>query len=148
FVRTHGERAVVQAPFSDLFHELDRGAVSAVAIDGDRLDVTLTDGHMWRTNAPANYVAANPSFITELSRKNVRVDIRASADQAAYSYGALALGIAFVGVLAFTLFRVSSGRIPALESKTREAGPEASAVTFDDVAGVDEAKEEVKEVVD
>jgi cell division protease FtsH len=148
FVRARGEHAVAQAPFSDLFHELDRGVVSAVAIDGDRLDVTLTDGRTWRTNAPANYVAANPSFITELSRKNVRVDIRASADQAAYSYGALALGIAFVGVLAFTLFRVSSGRIPALESKTREAGPEASAVTFDDVAGVDEAKEEVKEIVD
>ena len=58
------------------------------------------------------------------------------------------LGLVFVGVLGFTLYRVTSGRIPALESKTREADPEATTVTFADVAGVDEAKEEVKEIVD
>jgi cell division protease FtsH len=51
-------------------------------------------------------------------------------------------------VLGLTLYRVTTGRIPALESKTREAGKEATTVTFDDVAGVDEAKEEVKEIVD
>ena len=43
---------------------------------------------------------------------------------------------------------MTTGRIPALESKTREADPDASDVTFADVAGVDEAKEEVKEIVD
>jgi cell division protease FtsH len=43
---------------------------------------------------------------------------------------------------------VTTGRIPAIESKTREAGKETATVTFDDVAGVDEAKEEVKEIVD
>ncbi len=43
---------------------------------------------------------------------------------------------------------MTSGRIPALESKTREADPESTTVTFADVAGVDEAKEEVKEIVD
>src|SRR5207302_2024825 len=32
--------------------------------------------------------------------------------------------------------------------KTREADPEASKITFDDVAGVDEAKEEVREIVE
>src|SRR6185437_15523519 len=46
------------------------------------------------------------------------------------------------------LYRVTSGRIPALESKTKEADRETSPVTFEDVAGVDEAKEEVKEIVD
>jgi cell division protease FtsH len=56
--------------------------------------------------------------------------------------------VVFLGLLGFTLYRVSSGRIPALESKTREADKEASTVTFADVAGVDEAKEEVKEIVD
>jgi cell division protease FtsH len=43
---------------------------------------------------------------------------------------------------------VTSGRIPALETKTREVDPESVPVTFEDVAGVDEAKEEVKEIVD
>src|SRR5205085_9879303 len=66
----------------------------------------------------------------------------------AYSYGALVLGLAFVALLGFTLYRVTTGRIPAIETKTREADRESSTVTFADVAGVDEAKEEVKEIVD
>jgi cell division protease FtsH len=78
----------------------------------------------------------------------VRLDVEPVGESSAYNYGALALGFAFLGVLGFMLYRVSSGRIPALESKTREADPETVAVTFDDVAGVDEAKEEVRELVD
>ena len=51
-------------------------------------------------------------------------------------------------MLGVTLYRVTSGRIPALESKTHTANPVEATVTFADVAGVDEAKEEVKEIVD
>src|SRR5262249_41628081 len=54
----------------------------------------------------------------------------------------------FIALLGLTLYRVTTGRIPALDGKTREANPEAAAITFADVAGVDEAKEEVKEIVD
>jgi AAA+ superfamily predicted ATPase len=46
------------------------------------------------------------------------------------------------------LYRITSGRIPNLESRTRTANPDEQTVTFEDVAGVDEAKEEVKEIVD
>src|SRR6202011_589579 len=66
----------------------------------------------------------------------------------AYSYGAVLLALVFLGMLGFMLYRVTSGRIPPSESKTRQADRETSTVTFDDVAGVDEAKEEVKEIVD
>jgi hypothetical protein len=69
-------------------------------------------------------------------------------EQSAYSYLALLLGVGFAGALGFMMYRVTSGRIPALESKTREADSETTTVTFADVAGVDEAKEEVKELVD
>src|SRR6185436_19947427 len=44
--------------------------------------------------------------------------------------------------------RVTGGRSLAIDHKTQEAVREESAVTFEDVAGVDEAKEEVKEIVD
>jgi cell division protease FtsH len=139
---------VAQVPFSDLLRHLDRGAVSEVVVSGDTLEFKLGDGRTFRTVAPANYVTANAAFVPELARKNVRIDVRTAPEQSAYSYGALVLGLAFVGLLGFSLYRVTTGRIPALESKTREADPEASSVTFADVAGVDEAKEEVKEIVD
>jgi cell division protease FtsH len=146
-LRTASGPMVQSVPFSDLLRQLDRGAVSEVVVNGDSLEFKLTSGELFRTVAPANYVAS-AGFIPELSRRNVRIDVRTVTEQSAYSYGALMLGLGFVGLLAFTMYRVTSGRIPALESKTRAADSETTTVTFADVAGVDEAKEEVKEIVD
>jgi cell division protease FtsH len=137
-----------QVAFSDLLHDLERGAVAEVVVAGDTLDFKLTNGETRRTVAPPNFVTANPSFVGDLARKNVRIEVKTTPEQTAYSYGALIVGFMFVGVLGFTLFRVTTGRIPALESKSREAGSEGSTVTFEDVAGVDEAKAEVREIVD
>jgi cell division protease FtsH len=146
-LRSRTDVDVAQVPFSDLLQQLDRGAVTEVVVNGDMLEFNA--GHkMFRTVAPANYVTANAAFIPDLVKKNIRIDVRSAAEPAAYSYGALILGIGFIAILGLTLYRVTTGRIPALESKTREADPSASTVTFADVAGVDEAKEEVKEVVD
>jgi cell division protease FtsH len=146
--RSRNATVVVQVPFSDLLHHLDGGAVKAVVVNGDTLEFTLADGRAFRTVAPANYVTANAAFVPELAKKGVRIDVQTVTEQSTYSYGALILGVGFVGLLGFAMYRVTSGRIPALESKTREAGAESSTVTFADVAGVDEAKEEVKEIVD
>ena len=137
-----------QVPFSDLLRDLDRGVVAGIVVNGDTLDIRLADGRVMRTVAPPNYAAANSTFIPELASKHVRIEVRTAPDQTPYSYGALVLGLAFLGFLGLTLYRVTTGHIPALESRTREAGPESTSVTFADVAGVDEAKEEVKEIVD
>jgi len=147
-IRSHEAAEPPQVPFSDLLRDLDRGVVAGVVVNGDMLEIKLADGKVIRTVAPANYAAANSTFIPELASKHVRIEVRNAPDQTPYSYGALALGLVFVGFLGFTLYRVTTGHIPALESRTREAGPESTSVTFADVAGVDEAKEEVKEIVD
>jgi cell division protease FtsH len=147
--RDPGAKVPPRAPFSDLMRDLDRGLVAEVVINGDTLDVTRRDGTAFRTLAPANYVTVNPAFVPELATKQVRVDVRSTPEQtAAYSFMAMIVGVGFVGLLGFVLYRVTTGRIPALESKTREADAESMQVTFADVAGVDEAKEEVKEIVD
>ena len=147
-LRDRTTAAAAEVPFSDLLRHLERGAIAEIVVSGDTLDFKLTSGQTFRTVAPANYVTANAAFVPELAKKNIRIDVRSAAEPAAYSYGALVLGIGFIAVLGLTLYRVTTGRIPALESKAREADPATSTVTFDDVAGVDEAKEEVKEIVD
>jgi len=147
-MRARGVAATPPVPFSDLLRHLDRGEVAELIVAGDTLDFKLGSGRTFRTVAPLNYVTLNPAFITDLAKRNVRIDVRSAPEQNAYGYGALILGVGFLGVLGLTLYRVTTGRIPALESKTREADKESSTVTFDDVAGVDEAKEEVKEIVD
>ncbi|HEY2150554.1 MAG TPA: ATP-dependent zinc metalloprotease FtsH [Vicinamibacterales bacterium] len=143
------DRAVVQpVPFSDLLHQLDTGVVAAVVVDGDALDFTLTSGPAFHTVAPPNYVTANPAFISDLAKKQVRIEVRTANEPSAVNYLALIVGLSFLGVLGVAMYRVTTGRIPALENKAREAATDASTVTFNDVAGVDEAKEEVKEIVD
>jgi len=148
FLRSHRANAVVQVPFSDLLRHLGSGSVAAIVVSGDTLDFTLSSGQTLRTNAPANYVTANPAFVPDLAKRNVRIDVQTPPEQSTYSYVAMLLGLGFVGALGFMMYRITSGRIPALESKTREADSETTTVTFADVAGVDEAKEEVKEIVD
>jgi cell division protease FtsH len=147
-VRARRASAITQVPFSDLLRHLDGGAVSAVTVNGDTLDFTLRGGQTFRTIAPANYVTANAAFVPDLAKKNVRIDIQTLPEQSAYSYGIFVLGLGVVVGLGFLMYRVASGRIPELGSKTREADAESTTVTFADVAGVDEAKEEVKEIVD
>ena len=146
--RTRKQADIAQVPFSDLLQHLNAGAVVAVVVTGDSVEFGLHDGRTLRTVAPANYVTANAAFIPELARRNVRIDVRTPSEPAAYSYGALGLGLVFITLLGLTLYRVTTGRIPALESKTREADTKEMPVTFADVAGVDEAKEEVREIVD
>jgi cell division protease FtsH len=147
-MRTRSAVQIPQVAFSDLLRDLNRGVVSAVVVEGDELRIVLNDGRAMRTTAPANYVTSNPSFVSELVSKGVRIDVQTASEQSAYDYGTILLGIAFLAVLGFALYRATSGRILALESRTREADKQASVTTFADVAGVDEAKEEVKEIVD
>ncbi|HJZ77397.1 MAG TPA: ATP-dependent zinc metalloprotease FtsH [Vicinamibacterales bacterium] len=146
--RARSAAVVATVPFSDLLRHLDSASVKEIVVNGDLLEFKLANGETFRTIAPANYVTSNAAFVPELAKKGVRIDVQTVADQSPYSYGALVLGLGFVGLLGFAMYRVTSGRIPALESKAREAGAETTTVTFADVAGVDEAKEEVKEIVD
>ncbi|HUR33487.1 MAG TPA: ATP-dependent zinc metalloprotease FtsH [Vicinamibacterales bacterium] len=143
-----GTVAPAPVAFSDLLRDVDRGVVSELVVNGDRLEVKTSDGRVFTTTTPPGYLTGNPAYLSELARKGVRIDVTSSSADTATTYGAFALGVLFVAIIGLTLYRVTSGRIPALDGKTREADPEASPITFDDVAGVDEAKEEVKEIVD
>src|SRR5204862_7023725 len=78
----------------------------------------------------------------------ITFDVKASEDaHAASSYGAMAFGLLLLGFAGLALFRAVTGRVPTLE-KARTIDPQLVKVTFADVAGVDEAKDEVREIVD
>ena len=149
-LRVRHVSSVERVPFSDLLRRTNGTGreLASIVVSGDTLDFTLTGGRTLRTVAPPGYVTASPTFLSDLARQNVRIDVRSAPEPAAYGYASLIIGVLFVTLLALTLYRVTTGRIPTLEARTREADPNAPTVTFDDVAGVDEAKEEVRELVD
>jgi len=134
--------------FTELLAEIEAGRVSAVIVRPDALHVTLADGSHARSVAPPGYIAANPTFMPDLARRQVTVRVEATAPNPGYQLGALLLAVGFLGLLGFTVYRVTAGRIPSMETQARLASRELAIVTFADVAGVDEAKDEVREIVD
>jgi cell division protease FtsH len=147
-VRRDAPPPVQDIPFSEVLAYSRAGAIADLAIGRDSMSVTLRDGRHVRTVPPPGYVAASTTFVPELAARGVKIVVEPGADQEPYSYGALAIAVALFGMIGFTVYRVTAGRIPSLESKARVAERESSVITFADVAGVDEAKDEVKEIVD
>ncbi len=135
-------------PFSDFLRDVEQGTVAALAIEGDVFEVKRASGEIVRTIAPFNYLTLNSSVAASLARKGVRIDFRQATAPPLVTYGPLLLGLGVLAVVGVAMFRMTNGRVPAIESKAREAEAIAAGITFADVAGVDEAKEEVKEIVD
>jgi cell division protease FtsH len=134
--------------FTELLSAVEAGTVAELVVRPEVLLVRLKNGTDARSIAPVGYVAANPTFMSDLARRQVRVRVESMATGSAYQFGALVLAIGFIGLLGFTVYRVTAGRIPSMETQTRLASRELAVVTFADVAGVDEAKDEVREIVD
>ena len=141
-------RPLPQVPFSDFLRDVEQGTVAAIAIEGDAFEVKRTSGEIVKTIAPFNYLTLNSRVAAGLARNGVRIDFRQASAPPLLTYGPLLLGVGVLLVVGVAMFKMTNGRVPALESKAREAEAIAAGVTFADVAGVDEAKEEVKEIVD
>ena len=133
--------------FSEFLQQVERGGVAKVTFGERAIEVALRDGRTLQTVAPPQFLSANATFITDLVNRNVRVEVTPLTDPQALSYGMIATVAAFFGLICFTVYRTTAGRIHN-SGRTRVAESGDIVITFQDVAGVDEAKDEVKEVVD
>jgi cell division protease FtsH len=133
--------------FSEFLGDVKAGRVKSVTMTADALAIERQDGTVVQAVAPLGYIASNPTFVTGLVERGVRVDVSRVEPSRVGSLGALAFGLLFFGFAGLALYRVVTGRVPTLE-KARTVDPQEVTVTFKDVAGVDEAKEEVQEIVD
>jgi cell division protease FtsH len=147
FLRSSSTPAPAAVAFSEFLLDVQSGRVTHVTVGSDSLEFERRDGGRFETVAPQGYVASNPTFVADLTARGVRLDVRRAETSRAGSYGALGLGILFFGFAGLGLYRVVTGRVPTLE-KARTIDPQQVTVTFQDVAGVDEAKDEVREIVD
>jgi cell division protease FtsH len=134
--------------FSEFLKAVDSGQITAVTFVDGTITVALRDGRVAQTVAPPEFLSANASFITDLYRRDIRVDVTPAPQPGSLSWSAMATTAAFLALLAFTVYRTTAGRIPSITGRARVAEHGDNVVTFQDVAGVDEAKDEVKEIVD
>jgi len=139
--------ALTMIPFSDFLKDVRANRITSVTVDDDTITFDRRDGARVATVAPHGYLVSTPSLVASLIDHGVRVNISRTEPSSTVSYVTIAFGVVVLGVVGMILFRVLTGRVPTLE-KARTIDPEEVAVTFSDVAGVDEAKDEVQEIVD
>jgi cell division protease FtsH len=140
--------SIAVVAFSDFLKQLDAGQIAQITFEERSIAVTRKDGARLTTVPPPEFLAANSAFINDLVRKDVLVSAAPVPDPGALGYGAIATVLAFFALLCFTVYRTTAGRIPTMSGRARVAERGGNVITFQDVAGVDEAKDEVKEIVD
>ncbi|MFN4099050.1 MAG: ATP-dependent zinc metalloprotease FtsH [Pararhodobacter sp.] len=134
--------------YSEFLQRVQAGDVSRVVIDGETLRVTDRQGQAYTTIRPAG---ENPT--ERLLASDVAVEARAQERSGLMS--ALGVWLPFlllIGVWIFFMNRMQGGgRGGAMgfgKSKAKLLTEKHGRVTFDDVAGIDEAKDELEEIVE
>jgi cell division protease FtsH len=135
--------------FSQFMAEVDQGTVHEVTVDGMQLKGKHRDGSLFHTTVPANY----PDMIKSLHDKGVSMTFR---DANSGSWPLQLLGtwapLLLLGALWFFMIRqMQTGGNKALsfgKSRARLLSMQQKKVTFKDVAGVEEAKEELREIIE
>ena len=134
--------------YSDFYEAVDSGEVSSVNIDGERVTVRRSDGQSFTTIVPEGV------DVTEhLIDNNVAINAEPQQQNGILAYlGTLLPFILLIGIWIFLMNRMQGGgRGGAMgfgKSKAKLLTEKHGRVTFDDVAGIDEAKDELEEIVE
>ncbi len=135
--------------FSKFLEEVDTGRVVEVEIQGNNIKGVLSDGSKFTTYSP-NY----PDLVSKLSEKNVSIVASPVEDKMPSLLGVLLSWfpmLLLIGVWIFFMRQMQGGRGGAMgfgRSKAKLLNEAQGKVTFNDVAGIEEAKEEVEEIVE
>ncbi len=144
--RTHPD---AQLSFTQLMSDIDQGKVKSVTITGNDVHGYYKDDNQeLHAVIPANY----PEIFDQMKAKGVNVTIQ--KESAGNWVTILVNAIPFVLLLGFWIFmmrQMQSGGNKALsfgKSRARLHSSQQKKVTFKDVAGVEEAKEELQEIIE
>jgi cell division protease FtsH len=136
-------------PFSNFLDEVDQGRVVEVQIQGNNISGVLVDGKTFKTYSP-NY----PELVDKLSSKGVSIVATPKEEKMPSLLGVLLSWfpmLLLIGVWIFFMRQMQGGKGGAMgfgRSKAKLLNEAQGKVTFNDVAGVEEAKEEVEEIVE
>jgi len=136
-----------QISYSNFLSALENGQVQEVTIQGSDIKGKLKDNTLFKT-----FVPDDPSLVSELRERGVLIDVKPEEDRGFWitmlaSWGPILLLIA---VWVFFMRQMQSGGGKAMsfgKSRAKLLSESQGQVTFKDVAGIDEAKDELEEIV-
>jgi cell division protease FtsH len=135
-----------EVTYSEFLQMVDRGEVDSVSIQGKKITLKKNDKE-WSTYAPEDQ-----SLIPHLTQKGIDIKAEPPSDNSIGIYILQWLPmIVLLGVWIFFMRQMQSGGGKAMsfgKSRARLMSDQLARVTFDDVAGVDEALEELSEIVE
>jgi cell division protease FtsH len=134
--------------FSEFVRWVDSGQVETVTLTGNEITGNLTAGDRFRTYAPPQY----EGLVNKLVERDVAVTAKEAANSPwvtlLYSWAPILL---IIGFWVFFMRQVQSGGNKALsfgKSRAKLSTNTQKKVTFKDVAGVEEPKEELQEIIE
>ena len=136
----------ISVSYSDFLNMVESGSITQVTIQGDNISGMSARGP-FKTFAPKD-----PDLIKLMRGKDVKISVKPAEDSSLFhmflSWFPMLL---LIGVWIFFMQRMQGGGGNPLsfgKSKARLMSDAQDKVTFDDVAGIDEAKEELGEIVE
>ena len=135
--------------YSQFLKDVDSGQIKDVEISGPEISGTYNDSKTFST-----YALTDSALADKLAQKNIQVRIRPEEPKTPW-FVALVINalpfILFIGVLVYFSRQMQSGAGRAMgfgKSKAKLLTEAHGRVTFEDVAGIDEAKEDLQEIVE
>ncbi len=134
--------------FSDFLRAVEQGRVSSVLIRGNLVTYTLKDS----PETLRTYTVDYPDLVQMLRDRNVSISVKPPDSNPWYAiFLQWVPMLLFIGVWIFFMRQMQGGGAKALsfgKARARLISEKHNKITFTDVAGVDEAKEELREIID
>jgi len=139
--------AAVQIPFSDVMDKIQNGEVNDVTIKGNEMLGTYKTGKSFKTNLPEY-----PDLVKDLRARGVKINAEPVKESAWYNFLVVWAPLILMAVwFMFIMRNMQMGGNKAMsfgKSKAKLLNESTKKVTFNEVAGMDEAKVEVQEIIE
>jgi cell division protease FtsH len=143
------QRGVTTLAYSDFIKDIDANEIHSVTIAGHQVTGVLNDHSQFQT-----YTPDDPALVQRLTEKGVTV-VAKPEDEGGSTLLHMLISwfpmLLLVGVWVFFMRQMQAGGGRAMgfgKSRARMLTEKQGRVTFEDVAGIDEAKSELQEIVE